>query len=85
MSSVSTKPEEGFLSGFLVLAFVIFIFGFLVGMVAVAMIPVRSDYTFLGLTLFSLGFVCAIVAAALFMLLTRYRRVSKRKEMIKGH
>ena len=73
MKRVRAKLEEGFLAGFLVLAFVVFIFGFLVGMVAIALIPIRSDYTLLGFMLFSLGFVCAIVVVALFTVLIRLR------------
>ncbi len=78
MKRVRAKLEEGFLAGFLVLAFVVFIFGFLVGMVAIAMIPIRSDYTLLGFMLFSLGFVCAIVIIALFIVLIRLREYTQK-------
>ncbi len=78
MKRVRAKLEEGFLAGFLVLAFVVFIFGFLVGMVAIAMIPIRSDYTLLGFMLFSLGFICAITVIALFLVLIRLREYTQK-------
>ncbi len=78
MKRVRAKLEEGFLAGFLVLAFVVFIFGFLVGMVAIAMIPIRSDYTLLGFMLFSLGFICAVVVIALFTVLIRLQEYTQR-------
>ncbi len=78
LKRVRAKLEEGFLAGFLVLAFVVFIFGFLVGMVAIALIPIRSDYTLLGFMLFSLGFVCAIAVIALFIVLIRLREYTQK-------
>lgn len=78
MQKIKARLEEGFLAGFLVLAFVVFIFGFLVGMVAIALIPIRSDYTLLGFMLFSLGFICAIAVIALFTVLIRLREFTRK-------
>ncbi len=78
MQRIRAKLEEGFLAGFLVLAFVVFIFGFIVGMVAIALITIRSDYTLLGFMLFSLGFICAVTVFALFTVLIRLREYTQK-------
>ncbi|MEM2104994.1 MAG: hypothetical protein QXV21_00765 [Candidatus Bathyarchaeia archaeon] len=66
--------KEGFMSGFLVLAFVVFIAGFLVGMLAIMVIPVSADTTMLGLLFFALGFVVGILAVGLVWVVFKRRK-----------
>jgi hypothetical protein len=66
--------ERGFIGGFLVLGFAIFITGFLTGMLAIALIPVKPDFTVLEFMLLVLGFVTGMVTIALIWL-TRSRRM----------
>ena len=46
--------EKSFITGFIVLGFVIFIAGFLAGMLAVALVSVKMDFA-AGFMIFSLG------------------------------
>ncbi|MEM3458754.1 MAG: hypothetical protein QXN36_03905 [Candidatus Bathyarchaeia archaeon] len=66
--------EDGFIGGFLVLAFVVFIAGFLVGMLAIMVIPVSADTTMLGLLFFALGFVVGILAVGLVWVVFKRRK-----------
>lgn len=65
---------DGFMGGFLVLGFVIFIAGFLVGMLAIAVIPLTVDATLFGLLFFVLGFVVGILAVGLTLMLLKRRK-----------
>jgi len=66
--------KDGFMGGFLVLGFVVFIAGFLVGMLAIMVMPVSADTTLLGLLFFVLGFVVGILAVGLIWLVFKRRK-----------
>jgi hypothetical protein len=67
--------EQGLTGGFLVLGFAIFIAGFLTGMLAIALIPVKPDLAALELMLFVLGLLIGMVVITLIWLI-RSRRTS---------
>jgi hypothetical protein len=69
--------EEGFLGGFLILCFVIFIVGFLAGMVVVSFIPVNSEFTALALMVFVFGFMAGMVTVALLLVIVKLRELRK--------
>jgi hypothetical protein len=70
--------EEGFIGGFLVLGFVIFIVGFLTGMVAIAFIPVNAESITLAFMVFMFGFITGMVTLTLLLVIIRLRELSKR-------
>jgi hypothetical protein len=57
--------EKGFLGGFLVLGMVLFVVGFLTGMLAIAIIPMTADSTMVEFMLFVLGLMAGMVTVAL--------------------
>jgi hypothetical protein len=71
-------PKEGFAVGFLVLGFVIFIVGFLTGMLAFAMISVKPDMTALGFMIFTLGFVTGLLTIALLLVLMKLSKLTEK-------
>lgn len=54
------------------LAFVIFIAGFLVGMLAVAFIPIKEDSSLVRLLLFILGLITGMVTIALALFTSKF-------------
>jgi nitrate reductase gamma subunit len=60
----------------LVLAFAVFIAGFLTGMLAIAIIGISSDITFVGAIIFSLGIDIGIIAAIIEITLIKRRRTN---------
>jgi len=70
--------EEGFLGGFLVLAFVIFIVGLLAGMVMVSFIPVKADVTMLAFIVFVFGFIAGMVTVALLLTVVKLREFTRK-------
>jgi uncharacterized membrane protein YciS (DUF1049 family) len=66
--------EKGFLGGFLILGFAIFIAGFLTGMLAFAVAQASSDLATLGLMIFALGFVAGILTVGLTYTFMRWRK-----------
>jgi membrane protein implicated in regulation of membrane protease activity len=66
--------ENGFLTGFLILGFAIFIAGFLTGMLALAVLGVSSDLTTLELMAFALGFVAGILTFGLTYTFMKWRK-----------
>jgi len=70
--------EKGFIGGFLVLGFVIFIAGFLTGMLAIALIPVGTDITTLGFMVFIFGFITGMVTIALVLVLVRLSELTRK-------
>jgi len=68
--------KEGFIGGFLILGFVVFIVGFLTGMLAIALIPVRPDFTALGFMVFTFGFITGMVTIALLLVIVKLTRKS---------
>lgn len=74
------KVEKGFLGGFLVLGFVIFVAGFLMGMLALAMVRVESDITLLAFMLFSLGFVLGLLTIGLVLVIMRLGKLGEKPQ-----
>ena len=72
--------KEGFLGGFLVLAFVIFIVGFLTGTVAIEFIPINGDFTTLSFIVFILGFITGMVTIALSLFIVKLRELTKKTQ-----
>jgi hypothetical protein len=68
--------EEGFLGGFLVLEFVIFIVGFLAGLVA-AFISVSAEPTTLAFIVFIFGFMTGIVTVAVLRVIVKSRKLTR--------
>jgi len=70
--------ERGFRGGFLVLTFVVFVVGFLTGMLAVALIPIGTDLTALGFMIFALGFVSGMLTIALVLMTVKTAELTKK-------
>jgi hypothetical protein len=70
--------EGGFLGGFLVLGFVIFIVGFLAGMVTIAFIPVNAESTTGAFMVFIFGFITGMIAVALILVIVKLRELTKK-------
>lgn len=64
--------NRGFMAGFLVLGFGILIAGFLLGMVAIAVIPLSLDATTVGFILFILGFITGMLTIALILVTAQF-------------
>lgn len=69
--------EEGFLGGFLVLGFVIFIVGFLSGMLAIAFIPVNQDFGILAAVVLIFGFMAGVLTIALLLIIVKLRQLAR--------
>ena len=72
------EVKKGFTSGFLILGFVIFILGFLTGMLAIAIIPIGTDFTTLGLMFFILGFITGMVTIALVLVIQKLTELTRK-------
>jgi hypothetical protein len=70
--------KEGFLGGFLVLGFVIFIVGFLAGMVAISFIPINEEFTTLAFLVFVFGLIAGMVAVTLLLVIVKLRELTKK-------
>jgi hypothetical protein len=70
--------KEGFIGGFLVLGFAIFIVGFLAGTVAIEFIPINGDFTTLSFIVFILGFITGMVTVALSLVIVKLRELTKK-------
>jgi hypothetical protein len=70
--------KEDFMGGFLVLGFVIFIVGFLAGILALALIPVKPDFTALGFMVFMFGFITGMVAISLVLVAVKLTELTKK-------
>jgi hypothetical protein len=69
--------EKGFLEGFFVLGFGLFIAGFLTGMLALAVLNVSPDFATLGLLIFSVGFIVGMLTIALTLVVVKLTRAQK--------
>jgi 4-amino-4-deoxy-L-arabinose transferase-like glycosyltransferase len=69
--------KEGFLGGFLVLGFIIFLVGFLAGMVAVALIPADTESTTLAFMVFVFGFITGMVTVAMLLAIVKLRELTR--------
>jgi len=76
--SCKMEVKKGFTSGFLILGFVIFIAGFLTGMLAIAIIPIGTDLTTLGLMFFILGFITGMVTIALVLVIQKLTELTRK-------
>jgi hypothetical protein len=70
--------KEGFLGGFLVLGFAIFIVGFLTGAVVVEFIPINGDFTTLSFIVFILGFITGMITVTLSLIIVKFRELTKK-------
>jgi len=70
--------KGGFMSGFLVLGFVIFIAGLLTGMLAIALMQVKPDFSALGFTVFTLGFVAGMVTITLVLVILKFVELTRK-------
>jgi hypothetical protein len=70
--------KEGFIGGFLVLGFVIFIVGFLTGILAFALISVKPDSATLGFMIYVFGFLTGMVTVALVMIIVKLTELTKK-------
>jgi hypothetical protein len=69
--------EKGFLGGFMVLGFGLFIAGFLTGMLALAVLNVTPDFATLGILIFAVGFIVGMLTVTLTLLATKLNRTQK--------
>jgi hypothetical protein len=70
--------KESFIGGFIVLGFVIFLVGFLAGMVAISFIPVNAESTTLSFIVFIFGFITGMVTVALLLVTVKLRELAKK-------
>ena len=70
------QRERGFLGGFLVLGFAIFIAGFLLGMLAIALVPANLD-PLIEFIIFAVGFVIGLLTVALMWVVIRLTRMKE--------
>jgi|YelNatPaOPRAMG01_1025707.scaffolds.fasta_scaffold13758_6 hypothetical protein len=66
--------QEGFIGSILVLGFVLFIAGFLTGLLAILTIPASPDITSFGVMYFILGFAIGIIVTALMQLIIKLKK-----------
>jgi hypothetical protein len=69
--------EKGFLGGFLVLGFVLFVVGFLTGMLALSLLRVALDFSTTGIMIFVLGFIAGMVTIALVSVMLKLSKLQK--------
>jgi hypothetical protein len=69
--------EKGFLGGFMVLGFGLFIVGFLTGMLSLAVLNVTPDFATLGLLIFAFGFIVGTLTVALTLVVVKLNRPQK--------
>ena len=65
--------EKGFVGGFLVLGVIIFVAGFLAGMLFLGTVHVSSDAATIGLMSFALGLITGMVTIALVLVVVKIR------------
>jgi len=69
--------EKGFLGGFLVLGFALFVIGFLTGMLAFGLTQVTPEFANMGVLIFMLGFMAGMVTIALTVVMIKLNRLQK--------
>jgi hypothetical protein len=69
---------KGFIGGFIVLGFAIFLIGLLTGMLAIEILQVESDFSMLWVMVFSVGFLSGAVVSVIVLIIIRLIR-SRRK------
>jgi hypothetical protein len=75
-SSTMNAKEGGFIGGFLVLGFAIFIVGFLAGLVT-AFISVSTEPATLEFMIFVFGFMTGMAAVAIILAIVRSRKLTR--------
>jgi hypothetical protein len=65
---------KGFMGGFLVLGFAIFLIGLLTGMLAIEILQVESDFSMLWFMVFFVGFLSGAVVSAMVLIIIRLMR-----------
>jgi len=68
--------KRGFIEGFLVIGFAIFIAGLLTGMLAVNLISLKSDFVSLFM-MFTLGFLAGMLTVVLVLVSVKIRELGK--------
>lgn len=71
------RLEDGFVAGFVVLSFVVFVAGFLGGMLAVAVVPTKPDSTTLWFLIFLFGLAIGAVATAILFMKVKLFKSAK--------
>jgi hypothetical protein len=69
--------EKGFLGGFFVLGFGLFIAGFLTGMLALAVLNVSPDFATVGVLIFAVGFMVGMLTIALALMVVKLTKAEK--------
>jgi hypothetical protein len=69
--------KKGFMGGFLVFGFAIFIVGFLTGMVAFIMMPLSPNADATGFIIFVFGFITGMTTIALLLATLKLTRLTK--------
>jgi len=71
------QVDKGFIAGFLVLGFAIFIFGFLTGLYSIAVIPATADAASLGILAFAVGVLLGALLVAMILTIIRFNEMAK--------
>jgi hypothetical protein len=72
--------KEGFLGGFLVLGFALFIVGFLTGMLAFIMMPLTPNTEGTGFIIFVFGFITGMTTIALVLVTIKLTQLTKKPQ-----
>ena len=71
------QVDRGFIAGFLVLGFAVFVVGFLVGLYSIAVIPATADAASLGVLAFAVGLVAGALIVAMIVAIMRFNEIAK--------
>jgi len=69
--------EKGFVGGLLVLRVIVFVAGFLAGMLFLGTVHVPSDAAMIGLMSFAFGLITGMVTVALVLVVVKIREIQK--------
>jgi hypothetical protein len=69
------QVDKGFVAGFLVLGFAIFVVGFLIGLYAVVVIPATAEAASLGILAFAVGVILGALLVAMIMVIMRFNEM----------
>jgi xanthosine utilization system XapX-like protein len=69
------QVDKGFVAGFLVLGFAIFVVGFLTGLYAVVVIPATPEAASLGILAFTVGVILGALLVAMIMVIMRFNEM----------
>jgi hypothetical protein len=71
------QVDKGFIAGFLVLGFAIFILGFLTGLYSIVVIPATADAASLGILAFAVGVLLGALLVAMILTIIRFNEMAK--------